>query len=228
MLGVYKITSPTNKIYIGQSSNIESRKYGYQLYGAINQPKLHRSLKKYGWEKHIFEILHILPEDTNQNIINIYEVFYWQQYKDCGFYMLNVKEPGSNGKHSIETRKKIGASLLGEKNGNYKRDFSKEHRKKIGDKSKLRSKESNNKIREAQLGNKSHLGKKHNQKTIEILRERSKGNKNMLGKYHTTETKELIRQKSLRKIECPYCKKIGGIGIMKRWHFDHCKDKLSN
>jgi len=228
MLGIYKITSPTNKIYIGQSSNIESRKYGYQLYGAINQPKLHKSLKKYGWENHVFEIVHVLPEDVDQNVINIYEVFYWQQYKDLGFIMLNIKEPGSNGKHSIKTKKKIGASLLGEKNGNYKRHFSKEHRKKIGEKSKSRSQDSNNKIKEAQLGNKSRVGKKHSEETKNLLRQKSKGNKNMLGKFHSSETKEKIKQKSSRKIECPYCKKIGGIAIMQRWHFDHCKDKLSN
>jgi ssDNA-binding Zn-finger/Zn-ribbon topoisomerase 1 len=26
-----------------------------------------------------------------------------------------------------------------------------------------------------------------------------------------------------QKVECPHCKKIGGIAIMKRWHFDLCK-----
>lgn len=28
------------------------------------------------------------------------------------------------------------------------------------------------------------------------------------------------------KLKCPYCKKIGGKYIMKRWHFDNCKIKL--
>lgn len=27
------------------------------------------------------------------------------------------------------------------------------------------------------------------------------------------------------KIECPHCKKIGGINQMKRWHFDNCRNK---
>ncbi len=26
-----------------------------------------------------------------------------------------------------------------------------------------------------------------------------------------------------QKIECPWCHKVGGIAIMKRWHFDFCK-----
>ncbi len=27
------------------------------------------------------------------------------------------------------------------------------------------------------------------------------------------------------KVECPHCGKVGGVTIMKRWHFDNCKMK---
>ena len=27
------------------------------------------------------------------------------------------------------------------------------------------------------------------------------------------------------KVECPYCGNKGGMGAMKRWHFDNCKRK---
>lgn len=30
-------------------------------------------------------------------------------------------------------------------------------------------------------------------------------------------------KKPKSKIQCPHCDKIGGSGIMKRWHFDNCK-----
>ena len=33
--------------------------------------------------------------------------------------------------------------------------------------------------------------------------------------------------KQQEKLECPHCKKSGGV-IMKRWHFDNCKDKNDN
>jgi hypothetical protein len=26
------------------------------------------------------------------------------------------------------------------------------------------------------------------------------------------------------KVKCPHCTKMGGIGIMNRWHFDNCKE----
>jgi hypothetical protein len=28
-----------------------------------------------------------------------------------------------------------------------------------------------------------------------------------------------------KKVECPFCGKIGGEGLMKRWHFNNCKNK---
>ena len=70
MIGVYKITSPTNKIYIGQSTNIEKRWVSYTTLNCKGQRKLYNSLKKYGWEGHKKEIIeecdvHLLEEREN-------------------------------------------------------------------------------------------------------------------------------------------------------------------
>ena len=35
-------------------------------------------------------------------------IFYWQMYKDIGTKLMNIREPGSNGKLSEETKKLIG------------------------------------------------------------------------------------------------------------------------
>ena len=32
-------------------------------------------------------------------------------------------------------------------------------------------------------------------------------------------------KKEQQKIECPHCSMIGGSSLMKRWHFDKCKQK---
>ena len=66
--GIYKITSPTGKVYIGQSKNIHKRWNSYKNMskGNIRQPKLINSFKKYGVEHHVFEILEICNfEDLN-------------------------------------------------------------------------------------------------------------------------------------------------------------------
>ena len=75
MVGIYKIISPTGKIYIGQSVNIERRFKEYKTFQCKQQPKIYNSLKKYGPENHIFEILKecSIEQLTEQEI-------YWKQY----------------------------------------------------------------------------------------------------------------------------------------------------
>ena len=57
-IGIYKITSPSGKIYIGQSSNVENRWNKYKnINNSVTQLKLYRSFKKYDIENHKFEII---------------------------------------------------------------------------------------------------------------------------------------------------------------------------
>ena len=50
MQGIYKITNPKGKIYIGQSVNIEKRFSSYKsIRNCHYQIKLFNSLKKYGF-----------------------------------------------------------------------------------------------------------------------------------------------------------------------------------
>lgn len=76
MIGIYKITSPTNRVYIGQSQNIEKRFYDYKLKRCKKQPKLYRSLLKYGVENHKFEII----TECNISELNKLERYYQDLY----------------------------------------------------------------------------------------------------------------------------------------------------
>lgn len=109
MIGIYKITNPSNKIYIGQSWNIEKRLKGYKTNNNYckNQTKLYNSFQKYGWENHQFDIIKSIEEPISQESLNEYEIEYWEYYIKKGFEMLNIREPGSRGKLSEETKKKI-------------------------------------------------------------------------------------------------------------------------
>lgn len=73
-IGIYKITSPSNKIYIGQSINIEKRWEGHKNYTGIG-PKLKNSYNSHGFENHIREII----EECNIDQLNEREI-YWKQY----------------------------------------------------------------------------------------------------------------------------------------------------
>ena len=76
MIGIYKITSPTNKIYIGQSTNIKQRWNDYnKMIRCKRQTRLYNSLKKYGPKNHIFEIL---EECSESQLFHQMDLFHHQ------------------------------------------------------------------------------------------------------------------------------------------------------
>lgn len=85
MIGIYKITSPSNKIYIGQSINIKKRFKKYKRLDCKSQPRLYKSFLKYGFINHLFEII----EECKFEELNIRER-YWQDYYDV------INEKGLN------------------------------------------------------------------------------------------------------------------------------------
>lgn len=74
-IGIYKITSPSGKVYIGQSVNIKKRWITYKgIHSGSLGPHIVNSLKKYGPENHIFEII----EECSIEQLNEREVYYKQ------------------------------------------------------------------------------------------------------------------------------------------------------
>jgi group I intron endonuclease len=77
MIGIYKITNPSGKVYIGQSINIDKR---FKNYKSISQTKgqimLHNSFKKYGIDNHIFEVI----EECSVELLNERERYYQDFY----------------------------------------------------------------------------------------------------------------------------------------------------
>jgi|ERR1700744_599713 len=112
-VGIYKVTSPSGRVYIGQSWKIKQRLNRYRRKDCKEQPALYRSLLKYGVDTHAFEVLHELPSDVDQAVLDTYEILYWQAYIDCGVKMLNLKEPGLGGRLFQETKDRIGDFFRG-------------------------------------------------------------------------------------------------------------------
>lgn len=129
MVGIYKITNPEGKVYVGQSWELEERKKRYGRPSVNkNQKKIYNSIKKYGWNNHVFEVIHTLPADINQDVLNRYEVLYWDLYKSCVIEMLNIREPGRGGKNSEETRLLMKANNWNAKHkGENSPHFGKKH-----------------------------------------------------------------------------------------------------
>jgi group I intron endonuclease len=115
MIGIYKITSPSGRVYIGQSKDLIRRKKDYEKYikNSNRQVKLLASINKYTWEKHFFEII----EECVFNDLNIRERF-WQEYYNSVEKGLNCIYTKTNEKPSVfgsETKEKMKIAQTGSK-----------------------------------------------------------------------------------------------------------------
>jgi group I intron endonuclease len=215
MTGIYKITNPNGKIYIGQSVCIERRKVIYKNEKCKRQPKVYNSIKKYGFSQHIFEII----EECTVQELNKRERYWQDFYEVLGENGLNLSLTNSNDKSghiSEEVKKVISEKLTG-------RERSQEHCNNIGKAKKgkeswwkghIRTEEHQKNLTESLKGKSSWSKGKtgcYSEETYKKWSENKQGDKNpMYGKKQ-------------KEIECPHCKKVGGVNVMKRWHFQNCK-----
>ena len=184
MIGIYKITSPSNKVYIGQSINIERRLRYYKRIACKEQIKIYNSLLKYGVDAHIFEVLELCDIEQLNNRERHYQDLYDSVAN--GLNLLYVKSEHFNGGHSDESKKKISDSLKG-------RTFTDEHKYKIGlsNSRRIISPETKEKHRVA------GLGKKASPETIQkqILKR--------LGSKRSEETKKKMSESAKKVIKKP-------------------------
>jgi group I intron endonuclease len=200
MIGIYKITSPSNKVYIGQSINIERRLRYYKRIACKEQIKIYNSLLKYGVDAHIFEVLELC--DTEQ--LNNRERHYQDLYDSVanGLNLLYVKSEHFNGGHSEESKKKISDSLKG-------RTFTDEHKYKIGlsNSRRIISPETKEKHRVAGLGKKAspetiqkqilkRLGSKRSEETKKKMSESAK---KVVKKPHSAETRAKMSESQKKR-----------------------------
>lgn len=114
MVGIYKITSPNGKVYIGQAYNIHKRWIKYKRADCKNQPRLYASLKKHDVDKHKFEVV----TECSKEELNDLERYYQEIYSCLGKKGLNcqLQKTGTALKvFSEETRYKMRVAQLGKK-----------------------------------------------------------------------------------------------------------------
>ena len=117
--GIYKITSPSGKIYIGQSVDIERRFSEYRRKGsAKKQRRLFNSFVAHGIDKHVFEVVELCAVEHLSD-----RERHWQEAFDCaGKTGLNCRLTNSSdrsGKHSQESIAIMRVRQAGENNPNY-------------------------------------------------------------------------------------------------------------
>ena len=114
MVGIYKITSPSGKIYIGQSVNIEKRFLSYsKLLRCKTQIKLFRSFLKYEVTNHKFEVI----EECEIDKLNERERYYQDLYDvlNNGLNCKLTNTADKSGKLSEEVKTNISKGNIGKK-----------------------------------------------------------------------------------------------------------------
>jgi group I intron endonuclease len=162
MVGIYKITNPKGKIYIGQSIDITTRttRYKYPSQSASVGTHLLNSLKKYGWENHIHEVI----EECLVEELNTKEKYWIAHYNSVdeglnisvgGGYsgaktgttkqkMSNTWKNKSQEELDIINEKRRQGNLGKKKPGAGCKVFTKEHRENLSKSSKGKPKLKNN------------------------------------------------------------------------------------
>lgn len=157
IIGIYKITSPNNRVYIGQSTNIKKRFKTYKN-NCNSQKLLFRSFKKYGLENHIFEII----EECSIEQLNERER-YWQDYYNVLEEGLNCRLTKINDKSGFVSQQTKSKMII------CKQNISKETKSKMSKASlgKCKSEEHRLKIIEAKNRDKYKFSKQINQYDLE-------------------------------------------------------------
>lgn len=209
---IYKITSPSGKVYIGQTINLKNRTRKYKGMFFKGQLKLWNNCQKYNWNP--LDTLEVIEECLVDDL-NKQEI-YWINYYDSFNNGLNC-DLGGVGRlgysHSEETKEKLRTSNLGKKHTEESKtkisiamqNIPKEVRStwKTNKGTKL-SKDHTDKIKQSKKENPFKMSKQQR----ENISKNNIGNTNMLGKTHTDETKLKISESKKGKILTCYDKKI--------------------
>ena len=105
---VYKITSPSNKIYVGQTTKTLNERVKGHLKQSSNCTLLKHAIQKYTWDAMKLEILVECPND----FLDYYERVFIDVYNSKCPSGYNLDDGGnSNKKRCDETRKAISAGI---------------------------------------------------------------------------------------------------------------------
>ena len=108
---IYKLTSPSGKIYIGQTRNLKKRFAAYRNANCIKQHKLYNAILKYGWEAFNVELL-FTASVISQESLNELETYYISKYDavNSGYNCVAVGNSQRGLKFSEESKLKCSTS----------------------------------------------------------------------------------------------------------------------
>ena len=207
---LYQITNKVNgKIYVGVHSTLDMDD-GYLGSGK----HLWRAIEKYGKDMFDKTILRFFDSETdmyvaeaelvNSDFINRKDVYNLREGGLGGWSFVHSKKlhHGFTGKrHTVESKKKISESSRN-------RVVSNETKSRLS---------TNNFARRNPEEQRAHAKKA-------AIKSNEARTKDSIERISLAVKSQWL---SIENVECPHCCKIGRGGVMKRWHFDKCKNKAS-
>ena len=216
---IYKYVNLINgKVYIGFTHNIPKRKKEHINDSKFGNNKFYRAVRKHGWDCFSFEIIY-QSKDKNHCLkqMETHFISEYNSYKNG--YNSTMGGDGAVGyKHSKESRQKMSNNAKSKTT--FKDNEGNTYKLLINDplinylglvgvnKNRTYDDQQRKNMANSLRGNKNRLGKKHSDEIRKIISER---------------TSIALKGKPKKTIECPNCHRIGGMGNMKRYHFDFCK-----
>jgi group I intron endonuclease len=196
--GIYGLRNKiTGKWYVGQSRDIWQRWRKYRRLDCKNQWKLLYALKKYG----VGSFDEVLIEECDEvDWIMDYREMYWMRKYDCLHNGYNIREGGSHGKMSAESRLRMSVSGKGKKKP--KRTSEQLENMAAAQRGKRASDETRKKMRLQRKGKKMPTRSiEHRRKISESakLRYKDKSRHPNYGKIYSPERIEKMRQITLKQ-----------------------------
>ena len=196
MIGIYKITSPSGKVYIGQAVNIKRRWREHRNENNWTKCKLYDSFRKHGPENHTWEV----KKPCLREELNRLERYYQEEF-DAVENGLNHVYQDADEKPKIlseETKRKMSEAKRG-------KSHPEEVKRKMSEAQKRRKRspmteETKRKISEAKKGKSTwNKGKSLSEET---KRKMSKVRKGKPGRKQSEETKRRISETLKSKDSC--------------------------
>lgn len=144
---IYKITNPKGNFYVGKSFNLKSRISNYKYDTQRGSNIIIRSIRKYGWDAHVIEVL----EECDNDILSEREIYWIKQLKSCKFDNpkgMNLTYGGDNPSwmHDKQRRMNQSKKFSGSGNPFFGKTHSQEYKAKKSEEVSMYNKEKGRRI----------------------------------------------------------------------------------
>lgn len=182
-----------NKIYIGQTWRPLHIRWRSGT-GYDSCCHLDRAIKAYGKNNFYYQVL--ITAHTQESA-DYWESYFIEKYKSNDFDLgYNLRQGGSSGKHSMETRKKLSIAHKGRPSHNKGKPMSDEQKNKISlaNTGKIKSAETRAKMAEINKGNKNCVGRRYSQETKDKMSKSHKERPRRKGYKFSEEAKKNVSE----------------------------------